>query len=196
MFIQVIQGAVRDAELWRNSMETWERDLRPGAVGVLGATGGLTADGRAIVMARFESEDAARANSGRPEQGAWWSEASKAFEGDVAFHDCREVDLLLGGGSDEAGFVQIIQGRAKDPQQLRRLSEESQAILRERRPDVLGMVVAWHGDGGFTQAVYFTSEGEARRMEKATEGDELRQRFMDAFDGPPTFFDLPDPILG
>lgn len=195
MFVQVIQGVVSDPQLLRRSMEAWERDIRPGASGFLGSTSGLTPDGRAIVLARFESEEAARANSERPEQGAWWNEASKAFDGEPRFHDCRRVDLVLGGGSDAAGFVQVIQGHTSDEERLRRLGQEMEEGLRQRRPDILGIVIAWHGDGGFTQAVYFTSEEAARAGEKATESDEMRQHFMEVFDEPPTFFDLPDPVL-
>ena len=42
-----------------------------------------------------------------------WLRSSK-FSGDAAFHDCRDVEQLLGGGSDDAGFVQVIQGRTRD----------------------------------------------------------------------------------
>jgi hypothetical protein len=57
------------------------------------------------------------------------------------------------------------------------------------------MVIAWHGDGGFTQAVYFASEADARRGEKETEQDQLRQEFMSLMEGPPSFFDLTRPDL-
>jgi hypothetical protein len=194
MFIQVIQGTVKDTDLLRRQNERWRSDLKPGAKGFLGATGGITPDGRTITMARFETEEAARANSERPEQGVWWKETEPAI-GDVAFHDCREVDLALGGGSNDAGFVQIIQGRAKDQDEFRRRTTEMESQLRERRPDLIGVVIAWHGDGGFTQAAYFTSEADARREEKATADDDLGAEFMALFDGPPTFFDLPDPQL-
>ncbi len=196
MFVQVIQGKVSDPERYQRQTEAWQRDLKPGAVGYLGSTGGVTADGRGITIARFESEDAARANSERPEQGAWWAETAAAYDGEVTFHDCHDVDLLLGGGSNEAGFVQIIQGRAKDQEAMRRMAEEATTQLRDKRPDILGILVAWHGDdGGFTQVVYFESEKAARAQEEATADDELGREFMDSFDGPPTFFDLPEPQL-
>jgi len=195
MFIQVIQGTVNDAELLRRQMDRWQDDLREGAPGFLGATGGVTPDGRAITLARFESEEAALANSERAEQGAWWNETEKAYA-DVTFHDCRQVDTVFGGGSNDAGFVQVIQGRAKDEAAMRSMLREVEDDLRTSRPDVLGMVVAWHGDGGgFTQAVYFTAEDAARRQEQATEQTELRSRYMDMFEGEPRFFDLPDPLL-
>ena len=33
------------------------------------------------------------------------------FDGPVEFHDCDDVTLMMDGGSDEAGFVQIIRGK-------------------------------------------------------------------------------------
>src|SRR3954453_23605832 len=162
MFIQVIQGKVQDQDHVRRQMERWRTELKPGAKGYLGTTSGVTADGRSIAMVRFESEADAVANSQRPEQGAWWNEMSKAYEGEVVFHECREVDVALGGGSAAAAFVQVIQGRARDEAVMRREAPAIEATLRERRPDLLGIVVGWHGDGSFTEAAYFTSEQAAR----------------------------------
>jgi hypothetical protein len=39
--------------------------------------------------------------------------------------------------------------------------------MKEMRPDVIGGIVAWHPQHGrFTNAIYFTSEAEARAKEK------------------------------
>jgi hypothetical protein len=195
MFIQVIQGKVKDTGLMERQIESWRRDVKPGAKGYLGSTSGITPDGRSITLARFESEAAAGANSGRPEQGRWWSETAKAFDGDPTFYDCREVDTMFGGGSNDAGFVQVIQARAKSQEQMRSRRAEMEERLHERRPDILGMVIAWHGDGGFTQAIYFSSETDARQREKDTEQDQLRQEFMALMEGQPTFLDLSRPDL-
>jgi len=70
MFIQVIEGHTRDAEALHHQLERWQRDLMPGAIGYLGSTGGCTATGDCILIARFESAEAARRNSDRPEQTA------------------------------------------------------------------------------------------------------------------------------
>lgn len=196
MLIQVIHGKVKDADLLRRQEERWREEIKPGAEGYLGYTGGVTPDGRSISLVRFESAEAAQANSERAEQAAWWAETAQAYDGEPSFHDCREVDTMSGGGSNDAGFVQVIQGRAKDQDKMRSDIAEMESTLRERRPDILGMTVAWHGDGGgFTQAVYFRSEEETRLQEKATEQDELRQEYTDMFEGQPVFFDLPDPQL-
>jgi hypothetical protein len=196
MFIQVISGKVTDANLLNQQNERWLADLKPGATGYLGFTGGITADGRSISIARFESEAAAQANSERDEQGQWWDNTAGAYEGTPTFSNCTDADLLFGGGSNDAGFVQVIQGRAKDRDATRSFMQEGENQLRAARPDILGIVVAWHGDSNdFTQVVYFKSEAETRDLENATEGDEMRQQFQDMFDGPPTFYDLTAPVL-
>ena len=164
MFVQVIQGRVNDEAGLRKQLDRWVSDLAAGASGWLGATGGVSSDREFVGIVRFESEEAARANGDRPEQGEWWNETAKCFDGDVTFVDCPEVDLFLDGGSDDAGFVQIIQGRA-DREELRSRATELNETLRRLRPDVIGGLVAWHGDGRFTQAVYFISEAEAREGE-------------------------------
>ena len=97
MFIQVFQVQLRDADLWSRRVATWAGDIRPKTTGFLGFTSGVTAEGYMITLARFRSEEAAKVDNDLPEQGAWIEETSKAFDGEVTFHDCREVDSLLDG---------------------------------------------------------------------------------------------------
>jgi hypothetical protein len=198
MFVQVIQGPVADAEGLRAAVERWQRDLAPGAVGWLGSTSGVTDDGRFIALVRFESTEAARRNSDRPEQDAWWQETSKLFEGDATFYDCEDVVVAGRGGSDDAGFVQVIQGRVRDPEQARALGEQSDDVMQAHRPDIIGSIVANHGDGGFTTAVYFTSEAEARegeRKELPPEAQEDQRKMMELMEGELTYYDLRQPLL-
>ena len=166
MFVQVIEGRTKDAEGLRGQVEKWRTELSPGAEGWLGSTGGVADDGTFIAAIRFESEAAAQANSDRPEQGAWWEETKGYFDGDVTFLNCPTVDVFGAGGSDDAGFVQVMQGHADRDQVVASMSEV-QEILERMRPDVIGGIAAWPGDGTFTQVVYFTSEAEAREGEKA-----------------------------
>src|SRR5205085_7072097 len=110
--------------------------------------------------------------------------------------DCTDVDTMFGGGSNDAGFVQVIQGKAKDQAAMRSEMGAMESGLREARPDILGITIAWHGDGGgLTQAVYFRSEAESRKAEKAMQNDEMRQRYESMFAVPPTFYDLRTPVL-
>jgi hypothetical protein len=146
---------------------------------------------------RFESADAARANSERPEQGAWWNETAKMLDGPVNFVDCDEVDTYLGGGSDTAGFVQIMQGGPADRDRLRQLDLGFEGMARQYRPDIIGWVVAWHPDDRFTSIVYFTSETAAREGE-AKEPAEDRKHLLEEWQavvGEMTFFDLKEPWL-
>jgi hypothetical protein len=190
MFVQVIQGQLADTDLWRRQIEVWRQDVKPNSKGFLGATGGITAGGYAITVARFESEELARANSDLPQQGAWFAQMSKAFEGEIIFYDCTEVDILLDGGSDQAGFVQVMQARVKDPAAFRDTGDSMDAELRRLRPDLIGGILAWHGDGSFTQTSYFTSEAEARENEKVMADSPMFGQFMSMLDGIPTFYDL------
>jgi hypothetical protein len=166
MFVQVIQGRVRDAEAARATMDRWLQDLQPGAVGWLGGTYGFTDEGMLCAIVRFDSREAAQANSARPEQAAWWEQMSRHFDGPVTFHDCADVQLLVGGGSDEAGFVQLIQGRVTDRDRVHSLMDRSGELIARHRPDVLGATIAIDDDGFFTETVFFTTEAEARAAEQ------------------------------
>jgi hypothetical protein len=195
MFVQVIEGKVRDADLLARQSERWMREIKPGVKGYLGSTTGVTPDGHAITIARFESQQAAAKNSESAQQSAWWNETAKAYDGDPTFRESTDVDTVFGGGSNDAGFVQVIQGTAKDQAAMRAQIGSMEGELRQARPDILGMSIIWHDGGAFTQAVYFRNEAETRKAETATEGNEMRQNYMDMFAGPPTFFDLRSPLL-
>lgn len=197
MFVQVIQGKAKDAAALREQWQRWDRELKPAAKGFLGSTAGVTPDGEFIALARFESEEAARANSDNPDQGTWWTETSQYLEGTM-FHDCTLVDLVNDGGSDDAGFVQVIQGKVTDVDRARELDRETQDQMNDVRPDVIGGVVAWHPqDGRFTNAMYFTSEAEARAKEQETsnapEFEEYMRQWQAIADGDPKFLDIAEP---
>jgi hypothetical protein len=199
MFVQVIQGRAKDPAGLRKQFDKWNSELKPGAEGFLGSTGGVTDDGEFIMCARFESEEGARRNSDRAEQGEWWAETEKYFDGDVMFHDCSRVETFLKGGSDDAGFVQIIQGHVSDVDKAVRLSKQLDEALPKLRSDVIGGMAAYHPNGRYTEAVYFTSEAEAREGErKMGESEEFQRRRqeMEAVSvEEPKFLDLRDPWL-
>src|SRR3954454_8218810 len=106
MFAQVSQGRTSDPEIIRTATDRWVKELSLGAEGWLGSTAGVTDDGRFVVVVRFESADAARRNSDRPEQVRWWAERSAAFQ-DVSFLDSDDVLVELSVGPAQAGFVQV-----------------------------------------------------------------------------------------
>ena len=188
MFIQVISGTVTDVDAMERLAERWDQELKPGATGYLGTTEGVTDDGRFVVLARFESKEAADKNSARPEQGEWWAEIEKVLS-DVSFHDCSRVETLFGGGKNEATFVQVMQGRIKDRAKADSFfskSGDAEKMLGEARPDVIGEVIAIHDDGDtYTDVVYFSSEEEARANEAKpmpAEAQQMMQEMEDAIE--------------
>jgi hypothetical protein len=198
MFVQVIQGQVADKGQLRAALDRWIQELAPGAEGWLGSTSGVTEDGRSFALVRFESEEAARRNSARPEQDAWWAETSKLFTGEPTFKESSRVDVDVNGNPDEAGFVQVIQGRGSDPERARELMSQDSSKWAEFRPDVIGSVGAEHEGGAYTMVLYFTSEEAAREGESKEIPAELKAQMeeMDALSiGTPEYFDLKEPWL-
>ena len=198
MFVQVIQGQVTDPGRVRAQLERWESDLAPGAVGWLGTTAGVTDEGRLVVLARFESEEAARRNSDRPEQSEWWAEAAALFADEPTFQDSTSVEVETAGDPASAGFVQVMQGRSSDPDRVRELMAEDPTDWREFRPDVLGSVSVGHDGGAWTMALYFTSEAEARegeRKEPPAETQQIMKEMESLSIGETVFLDLRDPWL-
>lgn len=198
MFVQIFQGQISDPEAVRAALDRWSQELAPGATGWLGSTAGVTDDGRFIALARFESAAAARRNSDRPEQDRWWAETARLFSGEVTFQDSEDVALDLVGDPDQAGFVQVMQGRGSDPDRARELMKQDPQAWAELRPDVLGSVAVQHTGGAYTVAIYFTTEAEARAGEQKQPPPELKAQ-MDELDalnvGEPEFFDLKQPWL-
>jgi hypothetical protein len=200
MFVQVIQGKVSDRERAHERLSSWLTELGPSATGWLGSTGGVTDDGTLVLLARFESEELAAANSDRPEQGAWWAETEKIFDGEPTFKDSSMVRVDTPGDPDQAGFVQIMQGQVSegDAERAGELMFGDDVDLSGFRPDILGRLLAGHDGGEWTMAIYFTSEEEARAGEQKDPPPEMQQR-MDEMQslagGPPTFYDLRDPWL-
>lgn len=197
MFVQFIRAQVGDEAAVRRTMERWEQELRPGADGFLGSTMGITTAGEMVAVARFASEEQARRNSDRPEQGAWWAELEKAFAGPASFLESADVDVSMGGGSNDAGFVQIMIGRGDRAAAAAANSPEAEAILRRERPDVIGSLTLWTDDSRFVDVIYFSSEADARAAEAGERSEEGRKLFEQFQQAMPVdeFLDLPDPTL-
>jgi hypothetical protein len=198
VFVQVIKGQVTDPGQVRAALDRWAQELAPGATGWLGSTAGVTEDGRFIALARFESEEAARRNSGRPEQDRWWAETARLFSGEATFRDSSDVTLDVIGEPDAAGFVQVIQGQGSDPDRARELMAQDSSEWAAFRPDIIGSVGVGHEGVAYTMALYFTSEEEAREGERKEPPPELKAQMqeMEALSvGEPEFFDLKQPWL-
>ncbi|MEV4018376.1 hypothetical protein AB0J35_48565 [Nonomuraea angiospora] len=198
MFIQVIEGRAIDVDDLHEALERWMGELSPGAQGWLGTTAGVTDDGLFVNVARFATRLQAHRNADRPEQGQWWVETAKLFAGEVTFLDCDEVVEYLGGGSDEARFVQVLQGRVRDHARVRDVLERGQEELAAFRPDLIGGTAALCGQDGCVQTAYFTSEVAARQGEAKLQPPAIREllrQWQELFVSDVDFFDLREPWL-
>ncbi len=196
MFVQVIQGKTSDAEGLKRQFDRWSEELAEGAEGFAGSAAGVSDDGDFVAVARFESEEAARKNSERPEQSAWWEETAPLFDGEVTFRDCTDVDTTFDYTEDTAGFVQVIQGHSTDPDRQRALESEFLPQAQELRTEMLGVLRAWDGDF-YTAVGYFASEHTAREGEGKVLPEDLQARFNEwqSLLEDLTYIDLKDPWL-
>ena len=195
MFVQVITGRTGDAAALRAHAERWGDEVRPGAAGFLGGLFGIADDGTVVGLARFEDEAAAVASSSRPEQAAWWSGTEALLDGDATFRESSDVSLLFEGGSDDAGFVQIMEGTVADRAAAEAVeTPELLEQLRAARPNLLGGIRVWLDGGAYVEAAYFTSEDDARKGESSPDFEAPQEGFTEQF-GEPTYTDLRDPLL-
>jgi len=198
VFAQIIRGKVNDPSAVRPVVDRWMKELGPTANGWLGSTSGITDDNELFVLVRFESEEAARANNDKPEQGAWWAEMEKVFDGEPTFRDSNNVIVPSAGAPDTAGFVQVMSGQSSDPDRSAQLMDSSRDARVAHRPDILGSITVVHGEGKFTMVIYFESEEAARKGESKPLPAELQaqmQEMMSLSVGQPEFLDLKAPWL-
>jgi len=196
MFVQAIRAKVKDEAAVQAASDKWQKELKPGAKGYLGVTSGVTDDGRSITLVRFESEEAAQANSERPEQGEWFNNELAPHLENPQFFNCNEVHLFRGGGDDSAGFVQVMVYKPSDLQAVRDLTKMFEGVA-DQRPDILGGMLSFATDGTVFDCNYFTSEADARSGEKqemSGEMQEAMQRFGQIA-GNVEFLDLKNPEL-
>ncbi|TWG92629.1 hypothetical protein L615_000700000360 [Nocardioides sp. J9] len=191
MFIQVICAPCTRQDDAHALIDEWRRDLAPGATGWLGGTYGFTDDDQLMAVVRFASREDARASSDRPEQGAWAARFTALMDGSLEYHDCDDVTMMLDGGSDDAGFVQVIRGRVDDPSRLKAMMTDTET-MHEMRPEIIGATLALEADGSFIETVAFASEEAARAGEKVEPPAEVQQELAYALKDA-TFHDLHHP---
>jgi len=188
MFIQVMQSKTSRPDEVRALTEEWGELPNEGS-GFLGGTYGITDDGDFFGVIRFESKEMAMANSARPETDAMSKRMAELMDGPPTFYDCDDVTLWGAGGSDDAGFVQVIHGKTDDSDRLKQAMSDDSDDMRAQRPDIIGGTFALTGDGTFINTVAFTDEASAREGEqKSGPPEELQSLMRDL-----TFYDLRDP---
>lgn len=193
MFIQVMQAPCTREEELRALAESWRSEVGAGD-GWLGGTFGFTDDHQFLGIIRFNSREEAMANSNRPEQDAWASKMRDLMDGPIEFHDCDDVTEFLDGGSDNAGFVQVIRGHIDDRSVVQTLMSDTD-MLRQMRPDIIGGTLAIEPDGTFIETIAFTDEASARAAESdpsAAPPPEVAEALNTMMEGA-KFYDLHQP---
>jgi fermentation-respiration switch protein FrsA (DUF1100 family) len=199
VFLQVVLGRAADAAAVRRLWERWCTDLAPGAVGLVGATGGVTTDRRAVLITGFESEHAARANAQRPEQDSWWAETVTGALADLPeVLETADVTLHGGQGWETARFVQVMRAQVRDRRRFEAIEDEITPQFMRLRPDLLAAYRAWFPGGSVAAIDYFTSEAEARAGEQKEMPDAFGERFREWMSllNDVEWFDLADPWMG
>ena len=191
MFIQVIEAPCTRRDEVHALLEQWQDRLATGAEGWLGATYGFTDDDQFFAVVRFASRDDAMRNSARPEQGRFAEEMTALMDGPPRFHDCDDVMTFLDADADDAGFVQVIQGRVADRGAVTAMLADVDELHR-MRPEIIGGTFAFEPDGTFTETIAFTSEEEARKGERIEPPAEVRAQVEEVLRGA-TFHDLHEP---
>lgn len=192
MFIQVIQGTCRRQDEVHGLIDRWREENAGKDTGFLGGTYGFTDDDQFVAVVRFASRDQAMANSARPEQAAWAQQMEALFEGPVEYHDCDDVTMMLDGGSDQAGFVQVIRGKVDDPSRIKAMMTQDTDLLHQMRPEIIGGTLAIEPDGTFTETIAFTDEAAARAGERLEPPAEIRDTLDDVMRDA-TYLDLRHP---
>lgn len=181
MFIQMVEGSSSRQGEMRNLVDGWCASMadRPGW---LGGTYGFTDDGRFVGVVRFDSSAACKESATGDEAAMWWAGAEALFDGRSRIHESEDVSMMFDGGSDSAGFVQVMHGRVGDADKLRHITSDTQmtSMLHEARPEILGATLAMEADGTFVETIAFTDEDSARKGEQLDMPQDVRDQLMAA----------------
>ena len=110
----------------------------------------------------------------------------------------EDVEEFLGGGSDSAGFVQVMKVTGLDRSIMARLDQVMASAAPEARPELIGGLRVWTGPDRGYNVVYFTSEAAARAGEAT---DAMAQaapevvEHLEALRSNTEFIDLTDPWI-
>lgn len=167
MFIQMVQGACTHQDDMRMLVDDWCGEMAD-QPGWLGGTYGFTDDNSFVGVVRWDTRAACQAYCDRMDAAWWWAGACEVMDGMPEVHQSDDVTMMLEGGSDDAGFVQIMHGKVGDADLLRKMStdQEMTAMLHQARPDIIGSTLLIEDDGTFVETISFTDEESARIGEK------------------------------
>jgi len=178
VFIQMVQGRCSRQDEMRGLVDGWCSTMadRPGW---LGGTYGFTDDDRFVGVVRFDSSSACQECSVAPGADMWWAGAEALFDGSCEIHESEDVSMMLDGGSDDAGFVQVMRGQVGDADKFRHFMTDAEvtSMLHDTRPEIIGATLAMESDGSFVETVSFTSEDAARKGEQTEMPAEMQADF-------------------
>jgi hypothetical protein len=193
VFLQMVEGRSSRQDEMRGLVDGWCGSMadRPGW---LGGTYGFTDDGRFVGVVRFDSRSACKESSTGADAAMWWAGADALFEDGCRVHESEDVSMMLDGGSDSAGFVQVMCGRVGDADALRHITSDTTmtSMLHEARPEIIGATLAVESDGTFVETIAFTDEGSARKGEQLDMPQDVRDELMAAM-ADVEYLDLPKP---
>jgi hypothetical protein len=143
MYIQMVTGRCSRPDEMRQLVDGWCAQMAD-QPGWLGGTYGFTDDQRIVGVVRLESADACKEACARPDAAMWWAAAEAMFDGGCQIHESEDVSIMLQGGSDDAGFVQVMCGRVSDAEKFKHLMRDQQmtSMLHEARPEIIGATLA------------------------------------------------------
>src|SRR3954453_9537405 len=160
----MVQGPCSRQDEMRRLVDNWCGTMadRPGW---LGGTYGFTDDDRFLGVVRFDSSSACLESAAAPDSATWWAGAQELFDGRCEIHESEDVSMMLQGGSDDAGFVQVMKGRVEDADKFRPFITDTEmtSMLHDAPPDIIGGILAMEIDGTFAQTIAFTDEDSARK---------------------------------
>lgn len=181
MFIQMVQGRCDRQDEMRGLVDDWCGAMAD-QPGWLGGTYGFTDDGRFVGIVRFENSTVCRNNASTSDAAMWWAGAEALFEGSCEIHESEDVSMMLDGGSDDAGFVQVMRGTVADADKFRHVMTDTEMtnMLHQARPEIIGATLAMEPDGTFIETVAFTDEASARKGEQTDMPAEMQSEFESA----------------
>ena len=196
MFIQMVEGACTHEDDMQMLVDDWCARMAD-EPGWLGGTYGFTDDGRFMGIVRYESAAAWETCRAAEDAGMWWAAAEEVFDSPPQIHQSEDVTMLFGGGSDDAGFVQVMRGRVGNPDKLRHLltDQDMTSMLHQARPEIIGATLAIEEDGWFTETISFTDEDSARRGEAMNMPEEVAADLQEAI-AEVNYHDLHRPWFG
>jgi hypothetical protein len=150
--------------------------------GWLGGTYGFTGDERFVGVVRFDSSTACRDSAAMADSAIWWAGADALFDSGCEIHESEDVSMMLDGGSDNAGFVQVMHGKVGDADKFRHFMTDTEvtSMLHQTRPEIMGATLAMEPDGTFIETIAFTDEESARKGEQLEMPAEMQQNFESA----------------